>query len=193
MESGLSQSNSFADIVACSPRDRVTFASLFERFEQGSLGVVILFLAIAGMAPGISILAGALLSLCAVQMMLGQEDVLLPRFIAGRSLSARRVMRILDDTRHVLRHIERRRQVVRPLPGFVKRAAGIPILVLSITLFVPIPLSNVVPSAIIGATALACMAEDRLLLCGAFIGGVASLAITAAAISAVIGAGNLIF
>lgn len=190
MGSGLPPSSPFSGIADIAPAERITFASLFARLERDSLAIAILFLGIAGIAPGISVVAGVLLCLCAVQLLLGGKSLFLPRFLSERSLSGARVMRILDDAERVLARVSRQRRGDRPLPEYVKRAVGVPILVLSLTLFVPIPLSNVVPAVIIVAIALACLADDGLLLCGALLGSFASLALTAATIGAVIGVGH---
>lgn len=190
MGSGLPPSSLFSGIADIAPAERVTFASLFARLERDSLAIAVLFLGIAGIAPGISVVAGVLLCLCAVQLLLGGKSLFLPRFLSERSLSGARVMRILDDAERVLARVSRQRRGDRPLPEYVKRAVGVPILILSLTLFVPIPLSNVVPAVIIVAIALACLADDGLLLCGALLGSFVSLALTAATIGAVIGVGH---
>ncbi len=177
----------FADIQTKPPAERITFASLFAQLERESLAIAIVLLGVIGMAPGISVLAGFLLCLCAIQLMAGSKSIFLPRFISERSLSVRRLTRILGNTERMMKRVERRRGDVRPLPEVVKRVVGLPVLVLSLTLFVPIPLSNVLPAALIALIGLACLADDALLLAGAVAASIASLALTTAAVGAVIG------
>jgi hypothetical protein len=193
MSSSLLHSQLFADIQAKPPAERITFASLFARLERESLAIAILLLGVTGMAPGISVLAGFLLCLCAMQLMLGSKSIFLPRFISERSLSVRRWTRILGNTERVMKRVERRRGAARPLPDYVKRAVGLPVLALSLTLFVPIPFSNVVPAALIAVIGLACLADDALLLSGAVAASLVSLGLTTAAIGAVIGVGHALF
>ena len=188
-----SSSNLVSEIAAHAPDERLSFAWLLERLEQDSIGIVVLFAAIIGMAPGVSILAGALLAVLALQMMLGYERVLLPRFIAEWSFPARRITHVMSDTERLLRHVERHRCTDRPLPRLVRRLTGVPILLLSVTLFVPLPFSNVVPAAMIGALAIAWLADNGLLLAAGVLGCAASLAITATMVTAIVGAGRLIF
>jgi hypothetical protein len=190
MSSPLLSSNLLADIQAKAPAERITFASLFASLEQESLALAIVLLGVAGMAPGISVLAGLLLCLCALELMLGAESIFLPRFISERSLSVQHLTRILGNAERVMRHVERRRRAGRPLPDSVKRAAGLPVLALSLTLFVPIPFSNVMPAALVAAFGLALLADDALLLAGAAAASAVSLALTTAAIGAVIGVGH---
>ena len=193
MSSSFLNSQLFADIHTRPPAERITFASLFSRLERESLAIAIVLLGVTAMAPGISLLAGFLLCLCAIQLMAGSKSIFLPRFISERSLSAGRLTRILGNTERVMKRVERRRGDIRPLPELIKRAAGLPVLVLSLTLFVPIPLSNVVPAALVAVIGLACLANDALLLSGAVAASVASLALTTAAVGALVGFGNALF
>jgi hypothetical protein len=193
MSSSFLNSQLFTDIQAKPPAERITFASLFAQLERESLVIAIVLLGVIGMAPGISVLAGFLLCLCAVQLMAGSKSIFLPRFISERSLSVRRLTRILGNTERMMKRVERRRGDIRPLPDIIKRAAGLPVLVLSLTLFVPIPLSNVVPAALIAIIGLAALADDALLLSGAVAASLVSLALTTAAIGALVGVGNALF
>jgi hypothetical protein len=193
MSSSFLQSRLLADIQTKPPAERITFASLFAQLERESLAIAILLLGVTAMAPGISVLAGILLCICAIQLMLGANSIFLPRFLSERSLSVRRLTRILGSTERVMRRVERRRSAGRPLPAYIKRAAGLPVFALSLTLFVPIPLSNVMPAAVIAIIGIACLVDDALLLCGAVGASFVSIGLTTAAIGAVIGVGHALF
>ena len=59
-----------------------------------------------------------------------------------------------------------------------KRIVGIIILMLAVTLFLPVPLSNIIPGVLIMLIAVAYLEEDGILLSIALCAAVPSLAIT---------------
>jgi hypothetical protein len=59
-----------------------------------------------------------------------------------------------------------------------KRVVGFVVLILAATLFMPIPLGNIIPGALIMLIALAYLEEDGILLCIALSASFGSLAIT---------------
>jgi hypothetical protein len=60
-----------------------------------------------------------------------------------------------------------------------KRFIGLVVLLLGVTLFLPIPLSNIIPGALVMLLAFAYLEEDGILLCIALGGAVLSLVMTA--------------
>jgi hypothetical protein len=83
------------------------------------------------------------------------------------------VLRYLEKVVHPRWHI--------PLEA-TKRPVGTIVVVLSATLvFIPIPLSNVVPASVIALISLADLEEDGVLLSIALLAGVIVLAVAAAA------------
>jgi len=67
-----------------------------------------------------------------------------------------------------------------------KRVVGLIVLLLAATLFVPIPLSNIIPGALVMLTAFAYVEEDGILLCIALGISLGSLAITAVEVWAIL-------
>ncbi len=183
----------FSEVAQGASRGEVTFASLLARFGRDSLGLAVLVAGIVGMAPGISALSGVFLIFCALEILSGGDGATIPRFIAARTIPSRQVVYILREAQPWLEWIENGKRSGNPIPAFAKRASAIPILALSLTLFVPLPFTNVLPSAVIGAIGLACLTENRVLLGGALACAAGSLAFTIATVSAVIGAGHYLF
>ncbi|BBK42940.1 exopolysaccharide biosynthesis protein ExoD [Allostella vacuolata] len=161
--------------------ERVTLGWVIDRLGERSFGLVMLVLALLGMLPGVSVLAGMLLAVLAAQMILGRKGPAFPPRVAGRPLSARRLARIVQWARPALRLMER---IARPRWGMpfqaTKRTVGIVVLLVDALLFAPVPFSNIPPAAAIATIAVAYLEEDGMLLSVALLAGTLLLAIAAA-------------
>src|SRR6202142_4563733 len=139
------------------PTDHFTLGWLMHSLHKRSFGIIMLLLALVAITPGLSIVAGLLLMIPAFQMIAGKPAPVFPRRIATNSLSARHLAVVVQRSVPMLRFLER---VVHPrwhTPlETTKRLVGAVVLILSATLvFIPIPLSNVVPSLVIALISLA--------------------------------------
>ncbi|QCG94378.1 exopolysaccharide biosynthesis protein [Azospirillum sp. TSA2s] len=156
------------------PADCVTLGWLLEKLHKRSFGIVLLLLALIGLAPGTSPVVGLLLTIPALQMILARESPVFPRMITSRRFSTRRLVRLVDRAVPVLRRME---TVIHPrwkTPfDATTRVVGLVVLALTSVFFVPIPLSNIVPAVTIMLIALAYLEEDGVLL---------ALSLTAAAV-----------
>jgi hypothetical protein len=131
--------------------------------------------------PGLSIMAGLLLTIPAFQMIAGMAAPIFPNRIATHSLPTRYLAAVLQRSVPVLRSLE---NLVRPRwhtpPEMTKRTVGTVVLLLSLTLvFFPIPLSNVVPAVGIALISLAYLEEDGVLLLVAMLAGLSALSAAA--------------
>lgn len=165
------------------PANHFTLGWLMHSLRKRSFGIVMLLLALVAIAPGLSIVAGLLLMIPAFQMVAGKPAPVFPHRIAARSLPTRHLTAVVQRSLPVLRYLEK---VVHPrwhTPlGATKRLVGTIVVVLSATLvFIPIPLSNVVPALVIALISLAYLEEDGVLLSIALLAGVIVLAVAAAA------------
>jgi hypothetical protein len=134
--------------------------------HKSSFGIIMLLLALVAIAPGASIVAGLLLMIPGLQMIAGNPAPVFPRRIATRSLPTRHLAAVVQRSIPVLRYL---RKVVHPrwhTPlKATKRLVGTVVVILSTTLvFIPIPLSNVVPALVIALISLAYLEEDGVLL-----------------------------
>jgi hypothetical protein len=114
----------------------------------------------------LSIIAGLLLMIPAVQMIAGRAAPIFPRRIATRSLPTRHLAAVVQRSIPLLRYLEK---VIHPrwhTPlEATKRLVGAVVIILSTTLvLIPIPLSNVVPASVIALISLAYLEEDGVLL-----------------------------
>ena len=156
-------------------------AWLLAGLHQRSFGMVMLLLGLIAILPGVSVFAGLLLVPLAFQMMMARELPILPRFIGIRSIPTYRVSRLINRSIPVIRALE---TIIHPRwhTPFVatKRLVGLIVLLLALTLFMPIPFSNVIPGALIMLIAVAYLEEDGILLSIALSASVPSAAITIA-------------
>jgi hypothetical protein len=155
--------------------------------------MIMIFLGLIAMVPGICVLAGAVLAILGFQMIMARDAPVLPKFVGLRPLPPR-VAQLLGRSISIIIVLER---FIRPrwYTPFVttKRFVGLIVTMLAVTLFIPIPLSNVVPGALTMLIAFAYLEEDGFLLCIALSAGVAALAITGLASWASIEGAALLF
>jgi hypothetical protein len=170
------------NLIRDAPAD-VSLEWIGANLQQRSFGIVMLLIALLGLVPGLSLIAGVMLAVLAFQMILGRREPVLPRRLAVRRLSRERLARNLDRVIPVFRRLER---VVRPRWGthfeMTKRVIGFVILLLGATLLAPVPFSHIIPALVIMLLAFAYLEEDGILLCIALAAAALSLAITAVAV-----------
>jgi hypothetical protein len=140
--------------------DHFTLAWLMGSLHKRSFGAIILLCAVVAVAPGVSIVAGVLIMITAVQMIAGQPAPVFPTSIAARPLPTRHLAALLQRALPVLRYLE---QVIHPRwrtpREATKRIVGIAVLVLSVAVVTPIPLSNIPPALVIALISLAYLEE----------------------------------
>jgi hypothetical protein len=171
------------DLLGQDAPEQVTLGWLMGRLGERSFGIVLLLLALIGLLPGVSALAGVLLTVPAVQMILTRPGPVFPRHIAARPFDARRLARVVRRIVPVLRHMERFIRPRWPTPfQTTKRVVGGVVLLLAASLLAPVPLSNIPPALVTGLIAFAYLEEDGLLLAVALAGSLLMLAVAAVAV-----------
>jgi hypothetical protein len=166
------------------PIDQFTLGWLMSSLHKRSFGIIMLLLALVAITPGLSIMAGLLLMIPAVQMIAGMLAPVFPCRIATHSFSAKRLAAVVQRSVPILGYLER---VVHPRwhtpPEATKRLVGGVVVLLSATLvFIPIPLSNVVPALVIASISLAYIEEDGVLLSIALLAAGIVLTVATAAV-----------
>jgi hypothetical protein len=166
------------------PADHFTLGWLMHNLRKRSFGIVMLLLAVVAIAPGFSIVAGLLLMIPAFQMIAGKPAPVFPHRIATRSLPTRHLAAVVQRSVPVLRYLEKlvHPRWHTPLEA-TKRLVGAVVVILSATLvFIPIPLSNVVPALVIALISLAYLEEDGVLLLIALLAAVIVLTVATVAV-----------
>ena len=169
------------ELLGEAPTAQVTLGGLTEKLGDRSFGLVLLLLAVLGLLPGVSAVAGVLLTVVAAQMILARPGPVFPRRIAARRFEARRLARMIRRIVPALRWLERfiRPRWTTPFEA-TKRVVGAVVLLLGGALLAPVPLSNVPPALAITLIAFAYLEEDGILLCAGLAAGLAMLAVAAA-------------
>jgi len=163
------------------PAHRVSLEWLTAQLGKRSFGLLLLIVAFLGLAPAISMLAMILLPFPAIQMILGRETPILPRFLAVRSIPTNRFSRW---TARAIPFFRRMELVIHPrwhTPfQLTKRFVGLIVLLLAVTLIAPFPF-NIIPTLAIMLISFAYLEEDGILLCGSLVAAVFSFSITVGA------------
>ena len=163
--------------------DHFTLGWLLHSLHKRSFGIIMLLIALIAITPGLSVVAGFLLIILAFQMIAGKAAPAFPRRIAMCSLPTKHLAAVVQRSVPVLRCLEK---MVHPRwhtpPEMTKRLIGSIVLLVSATLvFIPIPLSNVVPALVIVLISLAYLEEDGMLLSIALLAAGIVLAVAVAA------------
>jgi hypothetical protein len=166
------------------PADHFTLGWLMHSLHKRSFGIIMLLIALAAIVPGLSIVAGLLLMIPVFQMIAGKSAPVFPGRIATRLLPTRHLAAVVQRFVPVLRYLEK---VIHPRwhspLGPTKRLVGAIVVMLSATLvFIPIPLSNVVPALVIALTSLAYIEEDGVLMSIALLAAVIVLTVATMAV-----------
>jgi hypothetical protein len=166
------------------PADHFTLGWLMGGLHKRSFGIIMLLLAVVAIAPGASIVAGVLLMIPAFQMIAGQPTPVFPRRIAAHPLPTRHLAALVQRAVPVLRYLEKGIYPRWPTPFEPsKRFVGGVVLILSASLvFIPIPLSNVIPALVIALISLAYLEEDGLMLSVVLLGAVIVITIELTAV-----------
>jgi hypothetical protein len=166
------------------PKGHFTLGWLMGSLQKRSFGIIMLLLAVVAIAPGVSVVAGLLLMVPAIQMIAGQPAPVFPRRIAARPLPTRYLGAMVQRAVPVLKFLEKMIRPRWPTPlGATKRLVGTVIVLLNvIVVFTPIPLSNVAPALVIALISLAYLEEDGLLLSIALLTAIIVMAVAGTAI-----------
>jgi len=165
------------------PTGHFTLGWLMGSLRKRSFGIIMLLLALVAMAPGVSIIAGLLLMIPALQMIAGRPAPVFPRRIAAHALPTQHLAALVQRAVPMLRYVERMIHPRWPTPiEATKRLVGAVVLILNITLFTPIPLSNIVPAGVIVLISLAYLEEDGLVLSIALLAAAVVLTVELAAV-----------
>ena len=159
------------------PPGSITPEWLLARLGERSFGLLFLLLGLLGLVPGASIAAGLLMLAPAGQMLAGRPRPRFPARLGERPIGSISFARLLRRLLPGLRWLE---GLVRPRwatpAGATQRGVGGVVLLLGLSLLLPVPLSNLLPAAIIVLIAFAYIEEDGvLLLAGTALGVLALL------------------
>lgn len=145
-------------------RERISIADLLHALEHRAIGALMFIFAVPNaipVPPGVSAILGAPLIFLSFQLMIGRRPWL-PRIITDRSLSRVDFEKVVDLAAPWLAKAER---LMRPRFEYLAKPpaeflVGAICLILSIILFLPIPLGNMLPAFTICVLALGVLERD---------------------------------
>ncbi len=142
---------------------------LLVQLRGRAYGLLLLVVSILSLIPGLSFVGGVIIIIFAAQMMIGRLVPVLPPMIARRKVPMAPVSRYVGRVLPALRFIER---FVRPrLPMAtippLRAIAGIVLIGLGFTLFIPFPFSQIAPALAACIVSIGLLERDGI----AFIAG----------------------
>lgn len=158
--------------------DTVSIGNLLEAFHERGFGFF-LFLFALPMAlplpvpPGINILLASPLLLMTAQQALGRHTIWLPEKMKQKGFGTEKLLRMIDTA---LPWTQRLEMFVRPRLGFITQGLfsniiGLLGFVMALSVCVPVPLTNTLPSLGIALMAIGVLVRDGLaVIAGAVIG-----------------------
>ena len=163
--------------------DSLSIGALIAGLGDRSFGWSILLFSLVNLIPmpiGTNMLTALPVILLTGQMAAGFDHVRLPRFITRRKVNRRGFQRVVLRLEPVLQSIEK---IVRPRHVWLfrpknERMIGLLLLVVSLALFVPIPLNGFIPAIALFVTSFGLVERDGLLTSAGIALGVISILIT---------------
>lgn len=146
----------------------ISLGQLLTAMGRTSIAFAILILALPALTPipgPFGMVFGSCLAIVSLQIIVGNESIWLPKFLARRTLSATTVDLIVRHTAPVIQRVEAllRRGRLRPLTGRTAQSLiGIPVFLLAVAIALPIPFGNVLPVAALIVIAMGLMERDGL-------------------------------
>jgi hypothetical protein len=180
-------------VAAGDPDDLVTVRSLFEAFGERSFGFLLLIFSLPNCVPappGLGSILGLPVLMIAAQMVLGWPTPWLPRRVLDKKMRRETLQKVLSMAEPKLRRVER---LCRPRGNLVssttaERLIGLFIMLLSLCVLLPFPLTNMVPAMATVVLSVALIEKDSVVLGLGVAIGLGGIAITASVLAALAGA-----
>jgi hypothetical protein len=133
--------------------ERVTIAEILDALDNRAFGLVTLLFAIPSvipMPPGVPTVVGIALLIVSIQMVLGREELWLPRFLSKRSFSRQALVGGFQKIKPQLAFVERfaRPRLLLLTGRLATILIGIVILAMAIVLILPLPPGGNFPPAL---------------------------------------------
>lgn len=158
--------------------ETVSMAALLEALHERGFGVLLLLFATpmalpVPVPPGINIMLASPLVVLTAQQMMGAHTIWLPRKMKARTFSVPKLRGMIAD---VIPWLRRAEKVICPRLGILthgtlSRFFGFLGLLMALTVMIPVPMTNTVPSFGIALMAVGTLSRDGLaMLAGALVG-----------------------
>ncbi|MGC9452475.1 MAG: exopolysaccharide biosynthesis protein [Oceanipulchritudo sp.] len=172
--------------------EALTVARIVDRVGDRGFGLLLLVLSLPSALPvpaaGYSVPFGLLLSVLALQMMLGKTRPVFPKQLEGVSVGKGLTERLLKGGAWIFQRLE---WIVRPRMRWVGRRIGLTlmgvlVLLMAILMMIPIPMTNTFPAFVIFLIGVGLTEEDGLFAMAACLVGALAVLLYAALVWAII-------
>lgn len=137
---------------------------LLARLRGRAYGLLLLVISILSLIPGLSFIGGVIIIIFAAQMTIGRAVPLLPGVIARRKVPmgavARYIGYVLPSLRFVERFVRPRLPIATIEPA--RAIAGIVLIGLGVTLFIPFPFSQIAPALAASVVSIGLLERDGI-------------------------------
>lgn len=150
----------------------ISMERLMEILGRRSFGIAIFILAIPNILfisviPGLSVLFGIPMLLISIEMCLGLKTPWLPKRLLNKTIPSEKLISFITAS---LPYIQKSEKFLKPRFLFIssksgERFVGLLFILLSITLMLPIPFSNMILGLLISITALGIVTKDGVAIC----------------------------
>lgn len=145
--------------------ESVSFGELLDRLEDRAFAILLLILALPNCIPappGLNSIMGLPLMVVAVQLAMGLDHPVFPRWVAERHIPVRHVRWLVDRCAPAIRALER---WSRPRVPFLAtraghRLVGTMIVIYAVTILIPLPLTNFLPAIGVAIVAIGMLERD---------------------------------
>ncbi|MCA0424513.1 MAG: exopolysaccharide biosynthesis protein [Proteobacteria bacterium] len=132
---------------------KLSLDEMVAAFGNRAFGILYLLFGLPNcfpMPPGIPVLCGVVVIVVSVQMLMGQEMLVLPRWLGKRRVDRALLARVVDKALRPLQALERvsRERYLGMSSGLVRRAIGLAGCALGVALMAPIPIFGGIPAGI---------------------------------------------
>ena len=158
-------------------QDNISIDHILQALHERSFGFMLFIFALPAAIPlpglGVNLIIAAPLLFLTAQQALGRDSIWFPKKMRDKSISSERFEKILNAALPFIRKIE---LLVKPRLGFVTQGVfsymiGFCGLVMALSVCIPLPLTNTVPSAGIALMASGVIMRDGLaVIAGALLG-----------------------
>ena len=158
--------------------ERTSVEDILRALHERGFGALLFIFALPAalplpVPPGINLIIALPLIILTFQQMIGRSNVWLPEKVKKRSVDSRKLGEMIEKARPWIARLEK---LIKPRLAFItqgvaSRLIGVCGLIMALSVTIPIPLSNTIPSFSIALMAIGVLMRDGFaVIVGAFIG-----------------------
>ncbi|GFZ81266.1 ABC transporter permease [Rickettsiales bacterium] len=173
------------DVAKTGNNDKISLFEIKLALQQRGFGILMLIFALPlsipiPVPPGFTTVFALPLIVFSIQMIYGADSPWMPKWLGNRSIARKNLAVIIEKTAPILQKVERWMQ---PRLFFIsstkgERFFGLVCLLCSLSIAIPLPLTNFIPAGGIALMSLGLMSKDGVVVCLGILVGAIGLLIT---------------